>query len=156
MCSCDEIMKLKPDVKSPADKQEFIRMRTGKVDKQELKRHRKEDLADLFADLSKTSWPVIVEGKRDREAILRAGITDDRIVMLHGKKRLDVEESLETFEEVIFLLDFDTAGLEMLDEFKKTLESHGVRVNTRYWSRIREIFNGHIDCIENLRGYLDG
>ncbi|HME50756.1 MAG TPA: toprim domain-containing protein [Candidatus Lokiarchaeia archaeon] len=149
-------MKLKPDVKSPADKQEFIRMRTGKVDKQELKRHRKEDLADLFADLSKTSWPVIVEGKRDREAILRAGITDDRIVMLHGKKRLDVEESLETFEEVIFLLDFDTAGLEMLDEFKKTLESHGVRVNTRYWSRIREIFNGHIDCIENLRGYLDG
>lgn len=126
------------------------------VDKEELRRQRKEDLADLFADLAKKSWPVIVEGKRDREAMLRAGITDDRIIMLHGKKRLDVEEYLEVFEEVIFLLDYDTAGVEMLDAFKKTLESYGVRVNTRYWSKIREIFNGHIDCIENLRGYFDG
>jgi len=149
-------MKLKPDVKSPADKQEFKRMRTGKLDKQELKHQRKEDLIELFTNLAKESYPIVVEGKRDREALVSAGIAGDRIVMLHGKSRLDVEEYLEAFDEVIFLLDYDTEGLEMLDQFKKVLESFGVRTNTRYWSRIREIFNGHIDCIENLRGYLDG
>ena len=125
------------------------------VDKQELKQQRKEDLVELFTELGKETSPVVVEGKRDREALLRAGIASDRIVMLHGKARLDVEEQLETFEDVVFLLDYDTEGQEMLDNFKKALESFGTRVNTRYWSRIREIFNGHIDCIENLRGYFD-
>ena len=125
------------------------------VDKQELKRQRKEDLVELFAELANEDSPIVVEGKRDREALLRAGIASDRIIMLHGKSRLDVEEHLETFKDVIFLLDYDTEGLEMLDQFKKVLEGLGIRVNTRYWSRIREIFNGHIDCIENLRGYFD-
>jgi 5S rRNA maturation endonuclease (ribonuclease M5) len=125
------------------------------IDKQELKRQRKENLVELFIELGNETSPVVVEGKRDREALLRAGIASDRIVMLHGKPRLDVVDHLETFEEVIFLLDFDTEGQEMLDQFKKILEGFGTRVNTKYWSRIHEIFNGHIDCIENLRGYFD-
>ena len=124
------------------------------VDKDELKRKRQEDLADLFAGLSKDGAPILVEGKRDREALTRGGIDGDRITMLHGKSRLDIEEQFAECKEVILLLDYDAEGLKLLDEFKGIFSRAGTRVNTWYWSKIREIFNGHIDCIENLRGYF--
>ncbi len=124
------------------------------VDKDELKRKRQEDLVDLFADLSKDGAPILVEGKRDREALTRGGIDGTRITMLHGKSRLDIEEHFAECKEVILLLDYDAEGLKLLDEFKGIFSRAGTRVNTWYWSKIREIFNGHIDCIENLRGYF--
>jgi 5S rRNA maturation endonuclease (ribonuclease M5) len=105
--------------------------------------------------LSKEAAPILVEGKRDREALIRGGINVGRITMLHGKTRLDVEDNFAECKEIILLLDYDTEGLKMLDEFKTIFSRSGTRVNTWYWSKIREIFGGHIDCIENLRGYFD-
>ncbi len=86
---------------------------------------------------------------------MRGGIDDKRIVMLHGKSRLDIEDIFSGCKETILMLDYDAEGLKMIDEFKAILSRAGTRVNTWYWSKIREIFNGHIDCIENLRGYFD-
>ena len=127
------------------------------VDKVDLKLKRKENLAELFTTLSKEEAPILVEGKRDREALILGGIRAERITMLHGKSRLDIVESerLASSKEVIMLLDYDAEGLKMLDEFKMIFSQGGVRVNTWYWSKIREIFGGHIDCIENLRGYFN-
>jgi 5S rRNA maturation endonuclease (ribonuclease M5) len=125
------------------------------VDKDELKLKHKEDLAELFTDLSKNQAPILVEGKRDREALIQGGIDAQRITMLHGKSRLDVEDLFADCKEVILLLDYDAEGLKILDEFKAIFSRAGTRVNTWYWSKIREIFSGHIDCIENIRGYFD-
>ncbi len=125
------------------------------VDKDELKRKRTEDLAELFVNLSKDEASILVEGKRDREALIRGGIDEKRIVMLHGKSRLDIEDIFSGCKEVILMLDYDAEGLKMLDEFKAIFSHTGTRVNTWYWSKTREIFNGHIDCIENLRGYFE-
>ncbi len=125
------------------------------VDKDELKRKRKEDLAELFAELAKDRAPILVEGKRDREALVRGGIDADRITMLHGKSRLDVEEDLGECKDIILMLDYDAEGLKLLDDFKAIFSRAGIRVNTWFWSKVREIFNGHIDCIENLRGYFE-
>nr|MDO8085607.1 hypothetical protein [Candidatus Sigynarchaeum springense] len=125
------------------------------VDKDDLKRKRREDLAELFAALAKDQAPIIVEGKRDREALVRGGIKGDRITMLHGKSRLDIEDTLAECKDIILMLDYDAEGLKLQDEFKAIFSRAGARVNTWYWSKIREIFNGHIDCIENLRGYFE-
>ncbi len=125
------------------------------VDKDELKRKRREDLAELFAKLVKDRAPILVEGKRDREALVRGGVDAGRITMLHGKTRLDIEEAFAECKDVIMMLDYDAEGLKLLDEFKAIFSRAGTRVNTWYWSKVREIFNGHIDCIENLRGYFD-
>nr|MDO8114384.1 toprim domain-containing protein [Candidatus Sigynarchaeota archaeon] len=125
------------------------------MNKDEVKRKRKEDLTDLFKNLALEASPILVEGKRDKEALVRAGIDGSRIFMHHGKSRIEVEESIGNASEVIMMLDYDAEGLKMLDELKAIFESSKIRVNTRYWSKIREIFNGHIDCIENLRGYFD-
>ncbi|MBN2150579.1 MAG: hypothetical protein JW839_03935 [Candidatus Lokiarchaeota archaeon] len=125
------------------------------VDKEDLNRRRREDLAKLFADLARDSAPILVEGKRDREALVRGGIDGSRITMLHGQSRLDVEEALADCKDVIMMLDYDAEGLKLLDEFKSIFSRGGKRVNTWYWSKIREVFNGHIDCIENLRRYFD-
>ncbi|MEX2681677.1 MAG: hypothetical protein Q6373_008755 [Candidatus Sigynarchaeota archaeon] len=125
------------------------------VDKNELKRKRKEDLIQLFAELARDRAPILVEGKRDREALVRGGIEADRITMLHGKSRLDIEEAFAECKDIIMMFDYDDEGLKLLDEFKAIFSRAGARVNTWYWSKVREIFNGHIDCIENLRGYFE-
>ncbi|NMC04338.1 MAG: hypothetical protein GYA24_03960 [Candidatus Lokiarchaeota archaeon] len=125
------------------------------VDKKELKRKRQEDLAVLFANLARDDAPILVEGKRDREALVKGGIEPRRITMLHGRSRLDIEEKFMDCKDIILLLDYDAEGLKMIDEFKAIFSRTGKRVNTWYWSKIREIFTGHIDCIENLRGFLD-
>jgi 5S rRNA maturation endonuclease (ribonuclease M5) len=86
---------------------------------------------------------------------VRGGIGENRIIMLHGKSRLDIEDIFSGCKEVILMLDYDGEGLKLLDEFKSIFSRAGTRVNTWYWSKVREIFNGHIDCIENLRGYFE-
>ncbi len=102
----------------------------------------------------KESWNILVEGKRDRQALVLGGVDKSKILMLHGKSLLDVEDMLASHDEVILLLDYDSEGLQLTNHFKRNLQRVGVRVNTWYWSKIREIFNGHIDCIENLKAYF--
>ncbi|MFX0103484.1 MAG: toprim domain-containing protein [Candidatus Hodarchaeota archaeon] len=124
------------------------------MDKEDLKRKRSENLQLLFEDLVKEPHPILVEGPRDRDALVQAGIPENRIFMLHGKSLLDVEELLSNNEEVILLLDYDKEGLKLHKHFKKSFQKIGVKPNVRYWKNIRRIFTGHIDCIEYLKGYF--
>ena len=124
------------------------------VDKNETMRQRREALQELFRSLHKELWHILVQGKRDRHALVLGGVDKLKIIMLHGKPLLDIEDMLANHDEVILLLDYDSEGLQLMNHFKSNLQRVGVRVNTWYWSKIREIFNGHIDCIENLKAYF--
>ena len=124
------------------------------MDRDELDRQRKEDLAKIFEDLAKERAPILVEGKRDREALVAGGINRARILMHHGKSRLDVQDSLEHADEVILLLDYDSEGTKISDDIKARLQEAGVRINTSYSFRIREAFDGHITCIEDLKRFV--
>ena len=124
------------------------------VDRTDTMRQRRENLHELFTSLKKEPWQILVEGRRDQRALVLGGIEKSKIVMLHGKALLDVEDVLADKEEVILLLDYDREGLQLMNHFKRNLQRVGVRVNTWFWSKIREICNGHIDCIENLKVYF--
>lgn len=122
--------------------------------KTELYRKRREHLKELFEELSRNNSPILVEGKRDRKALIMGGLNDKRIIMHHGKSRLQVEEKLQHYDEIILLLDYDKEGTKLNNHFKQVFRRIGIKVNLRYWKKIYEIFDGHIDCIENLRRYF--
>lgn len=119
-----------------------------------LERFRREKLAELFEELIKTTAPIVVEGKRDKRALITGGIESSRIIMLHGHALYEVEEYLENFDETILLLDFDREGEFLLNRLRTYLQAHKVRVNLRYRNLIYRVFDGHLPCIEHLRRYL--
>ncbi|MHA1699142.1 MAG: toprim domain-containing protein [Promethearchaeota archaeon] len=121
---------------------------------------RQEKLLDLFEELAKENKPILVEGHRDRDALITGGIPETLIFILHGSRLLDVEDKIMSIsnksnQEVILLFDFDKEGLKLQKRFKSNLVSRGLRVNTRYWKKIKAIFDGHIDYIETLKKYLE-
>lgn len=120
----------------------------------DLKRKRSEHLQKLFEDLVKEPYPILVEGPRDRDALVNGGIPEERIFMLHGNSLLEVEDQLATNKQVILLLDYDKEGMKLHKHFKKSFQKIGVKPNVRYWKFIRKIFDGHLGCIEHLRGYF--
>lgn len=127
------------------------------MDRSETDRRRREDLADLLDELRGHGGPVIVEGPRDRDALISGGIPTGRVIMLHGKANLDIVDELEgARDEVILLLDFDAEGEKIHARLKRELQRLGIKVSTRYRDKIRAIFDGHIDCIEHLKRYMEG
>lgn len=124
------------------------------MEDEQTKQKRKEALQDLFHEMSLEDCPILVEGLRDRLALVMAGIDESHIIMLHGKPLYEVEEHLETHDRVILLLDYDREGKKLFKRFRRYLQKHKVRIINRYRRIIYQIFDGHLDCIEHLRRYF--
>jgi 5S rRNA maturation endonuclease (ribonuclease M5) len=122
--------------------------------KNSLKQKRIELLKDLFEDLKKNQHSILVEGLNDRLALKMGGIKEERIEMLHGRSLLQVEDSLEKEDEIILLLDYDAEGNKLNKHFKRVLQRKGIKANIRFRRELRKIFDGHLDCIEHLKGYF--
>ncbi len=71
------------------------------------------------------SIPVVVEGKKDLQALRRLGLSGD-IIPLHGGKGLYEfsEELAEKFPKVILLPDWDTKGEALFTSLKENLHGH--------------------------------
>jgi 5S rRNA maturation endonuclease (ribonuclease M5) len=98
--------------------------------------------------------PIVVEGKRDVEALRRLGV-EGRIVALHrGKSLYEVARELDREEAVVLLLDWDTRGERLLEGLTRHLEtdweSHsGLR------RRLRELAGDSVVEVEHLQSLLD-
>ncbi|MFN7064604.1 MAG: toprim domain-containing protein [Aquificaceae bacterium] len=66
---------------------------------------------------------VLVEGKRDKQALSRFGIKN--IFTLEGKRFSDLPDLLEGYSEVILLFDLDKEGERIKEKVKALLEPQG-------------------------------
>ena len=74
---------------------------------------------------------IIVEGKKDRAALNKFGITN--IVELTKKPLFQiVEEVADSNEECIILTDLDKKGKEIYGKLNSDLQKHGVKVNNKF------------------------
>ncbi len=102
--------------------------------------------------------PIIVEGKKDAEALKALGI-EGQIVQAKtgGRTLLDVISEVENSgaREVILLLDFDRRGREMTRRLKQRLEKTGTRPNTEFWSQLLQLVWREVKDIEGLATYME-
>ena len=83
------------------------------------------------------SYPVLVEGKRDVQALRRLGIRN--VISLSGRRFADIPDLLEgKFEGAVLLFDLDPQGERINEKISKLLRSQGFLV------------------IEDFREYLRG
>jgi len=111
-----------------------------------------------LAEESAKGTPIIVEGKKDAEALKVLGI-EGNIIMAKtgGKTLLDVISEVENTEarEVVLLLDFDRRGREWTRRLKQRLEKTGTRPNTEFWSQLLQLVWREVKDIEGLATYME-
>lgn len=89
---------------------------------------RAERLREVFEALYEANkqFPVIVEGKKDANALRRLGLVGEIIILHRGKSLYEFcEDITEKFRKVIILLDWDTKGETLFKSVSRLLSGHG-------------------------------
>ncbi len=113
-------------------------------------------LAQLTEESAK-GMPIVVEGKKDVEALQELGANGTIVtVKTGGKSFLQVALEIGSLDarEVILLLDFDRRGKEGTKRLQEILEREKIKANTKFWRELRGLVNREIQCIESLASYL--
>ena len=102
--------------------------------------------------------PILVEGRKDIEALRQFGIEGKIIsVKTGGKSLLDVVLQIENRKEseVILLLDFDRRGKQVTNRLRHNLERSGIKVNLEFWLALLRSAGKDVQCVEGLNAYLE-
>jgi 2,5-diamino-6-(ribosylamino)-4(3H)-pyrimidinone 5'-phosphate reductase len=111
-----------------------------------------------LAEESEKGTPIIVEGKKDVEALRALGVKGTVLsVKTGGKSFLDIVTEIEKMDasEVILLLDFDRRGKEGTKRLRQNLERAKIKANVKFWHALSALVGKEIQCVESLNAYLD-
>jgi len=100
---------------------------------------------------------IVVEGKKDTQALRELGVSGTILTLKTGGKNfLQATTEIETLDskEVILLLDFDRRGKEATKRLQFDLERLKIKVNLRFWIDLQALVGREIHCIESLPNYI--
>ena len=117
-----------------------------------------EQILTQIAEESTKGKPIVVEGKKDAEALRDLGVCGTIVTVKTGGKSflqatVEIEALRET--EIILLLDFDRRGREGTKRLLAGLERGKIRVNLKFWRELSGLIGREIQSIESLNSYLD-
>jgi 5S rRNA maturation endonuclease (ribonuclease M5) len=122
------------------------------------KEERIEQLMSAIVEKSARGIPILVEGRKDVEALRVLGIEGPILsVKTGGRSFLGVAMELEEAKtpEVILLLDFDRRGKQGTNRLRHNLERAGIKVNLEFWLGLLTSVGKDVQCVEGLNAYLD-
>ena len=128
-------------------------MSTHLKDKEEKIR---QVLAKLLEESAKGT-PIIVEGKKDMEALRALGVEGPVLtVKTGGKSFFDAVSEIERLNarKVILLLDFDRRGKEGTKRLKQDLECKKIKPNLEFWRALAGLVGRDVQCVEGISAYL--
>jgi 5S rRNA maturation endonuclease (ribonuclease M5) len=114
-----------------------------------------EEIIDELKDRALCGAVILVEGKRDYEALTKLGITGE-IVMTSHQSLLNLSERLaRTKKDIIILTDWDERGEEVARQLSLYMEADSLRPDNNLRNSIRGLLKKEITEVENLYGYLE-
>jgi len=111
-----------------------------------------EELLEWIEIIKDSDKIVIVEGKEDKAALKRLGITN--VIQLNKRPLYKVvEELIELGKEVIILTDLDKKGKQLYGKLNHDLQRFGVKVDNKF----RHFLFGKTKLrqIEGLDSYIE-
>jgi 2,5-diamino-6-(ribosylamino)-4(3H)-pyrimidinone 5'-phosphate reductase len=114
-------------------------------------------ILNAIAEESAKGTPIIVEGKKDVEALRVSGVEGAVLtVKTGGKSFLKVVSEIEQMgvPDVILFLDFDRRGKEGTKRLKQNLERAKIKPNVKFWRELSALVGKEIQCVESLTAYL--
>ena len=116
-----------------------------------------EIITKLIEEVAKGK-PIVVEGKKDAQALISLGV-NGKILTLKtgGKSFLEAVQQIEALgvDEVILFLDYDRRGKEGTKRMQQDLEHAKVKVNVRWWRELHGLVGREVQCIESLPSYIE-
>lgn len=105
---------------------------------------------------SQDGIPIIVEGRRDKEALRRLKIQGIVICLKSsGNCFYDFTANLADKREVIVLTDFDKEGTRLAAKLIDELTHMKVKVNVAIWKKLKALCRPEIRAIEELAGLVE-
>ncbi len=90
-----------------------------------------EDIIDYIDSLKESGKLIIVEGKKDKEALEKLCLIN--IVTLSKKPIFHViEDVAEKTKEAVILVDLDKEGKKLFGKLNSGLQYHGVKVDNKF------------------------
>ncbi len=103
-----------------------------------------ESVQDWLSELRDSGKEVIVEGKKDRQALEFFGI--ENITTLSSQPLFAVVEGVAgRGKDVVILTDMDRKGKELYGRLAKRLADHGVRIDRRFRGFLQKQRLSHIE-----------
>lgn len=94
---------------------------------------------------------IVVEGRRDAEALSRVGFTGNLAVFHHFKGIADFVDSYDSIgKKIILLLDMDRTGKYLTSRLVSQLQLSRHCVNLSYKRALARITNGKVRHVEDL------
>ena len=114
-------------------------------------------LAQLTEESAKGN-PIVVEGRKDTDALKKLGVIGPILTAKTGGKSFaEVSQEIKCFDvkEVILLLDFDRRGVEGTQRLHQDLERMRIKSDLTFWFKLHRLVGREINCIESLPSYLE-
>lgn len=97
---------------------------------------------------------IIVEGKRDHEALLYLGCLGNIKTLHNFKNPIDLVDNFRRkYKKLILLLDLDKAGEEMTQKLSNILNQR--YIDKKYRTNLKKITQGKVKTIEELRSFYN-
>jgi 5S rRNA maturation endonuclease (ribonuclease M5) len=116
-------------------------------------RERLELLEHLFEQLrlKNLDVPVLVEGKRDRQALMNLGLDGEILIVNTGHSLMEMCEDLShRYEEIILMLDWDAKGKELSKNIERNLVQLSVKTDRAFMVRIFHLVSKETKEVEEL------
>jgi 5S rRNA maturation endonuclease (ribonuclease M5) len=115
-----------------------------------------EKTLEHIVNSSRDGVPIIVEGRRDEEA-LRELKVPGRVICLKssGNGFYDFTANLADKREVIVLTDFDKEGARLAAKLIDELTHMKVKVNVAIWKKLKALCRPEVRAIEELVGLVE-
>ena len=113
---------------------------------------------EQLAEENRNGKPILVEGRKDAEALKILGINGQIILAkTGGKTLLDVISEVEATNtsEIILLPDFDRRGRELTTNLKRHMEKAGIKANLHFWLRLSSLVGREVKDVEGLAAYME-
>ncbi|MEM3851651.1 MAG: toprim domain-containing protein [Methanomassiliicoccales archaeon] len=103
-----------------------------------------------------TRFPIIVEGKNDRDALRRLGIGGE-VIVVNGHHTLFgmCEQVSRKYRKVIVLTDWDRKGGQICHQLLQGLHSNGVKVDDYTRTVLSALSYGVIKDVESLPVFVE-
>lgn len=114
-------------------------------------------LVEFLVEDADRGLPIIVEGRRDEEALRRLGVRGRFILSKnYGRALVDVVEDVRGMgREAIILMDFDRRGREYAKSIAENLEAVGITPNLYYWRELSALAGRWVKDVEGLPSYIE-
>ncbi|MBU0461632.1 MAG: toprim domain-containing protein [Nanoarchaeota archaeon] len=91
-----------------------------------------ETLDDWLDALKQSDKHIIVEGIKDKRALVKLGVSEENITHLKGPLFGFVERIAKEHKKIILLTDLDEEGKKLYMQLKKDFQKEGVEIDNKF------------------------